>query len=176
MSTGDLFVWTLPFLLMSLAGVSQSADLGWGRVSMKGSIIDTACAIDLDSQYQDIGMVPVPVGEIARDGRGPDVSFSIRLVNCSLKLWRSERPTLQVTFDGAAAGDGLFRVAGGGTGIGLLIADAQGVTAQPGSMMPALVQQEGSMRLDYVLRLMSDRGALHPGDYHTTLRFKLEYF
>ncbi|MBL5841188.1 type 1 fimbrial protein [Enterobacter asburiae] len=179
MSTGNLFVRVLPFLLMSLIGVAQGADHGRGRVSMKGSIIDTACAIDLGSQYQDIGMGPVPVGQIVRDGRGPDVPFSIYLVNCSLKRWGPDRPewsTLQVTFDGTATGDGLFRVAGGAAGVGLQIADAGGVTAQPGVAMPARALQVGGMRLDYVLRLMRDRDALRQGEYHTTLRFKLEYF
>lgn len=179
MFRGHLFIRVLPFLLLCLPGVSQSADRGHGRISMKGSIIDTACAIELGSQYQDIGMVPVPTGQIVRDGRGSDVPFSIKLENCSLKRRLQERPdwtTLQVTFDGASVGNSLFGVAGGAAGVGLQIADAQGVLAVPGVAMPALALQDGSMRLDYVLRLVSGRDALRPGEYHTALRFKLEYF
>ncbi|KFA84174.1 hypothetical protein N037_22155 [Enterobacter sp. EGD-HP1] len=169
----------LPFLLMCLAGGAEGGNHGHGRVNMKGSILDSACAIDLGSQYQDIGMAPVPVGQILRDGRGTDVPFTIQLVNCTLQHWRPDKPdwsTLQVTFDGATAGNDAFRVKGSAGGVGLQIADIDGTTARPGVAMPARALEAGGMRLNYVLRLVADQAAPRAGDYHATLRFKLDYF
>lgn len=178
LSINSQSISVLLFMLVCLIGSAQCAELGRGRINMKGSIIDTACAIDLDSQYQDIGMPTLPLGSIVRDQQGPDVPFTIRLVNCTLKRWKPDRPdwvSLQVTFDGAAEGDNLFRLEGDASGIGLQIADTYGVTAQPGVAMPARPLQEDSMRLDYVLRLMATQDAPIIGYYHTTLRFKVDY-
>ncbi|EGT0664413.1 type 1 fimbrial protein [Salmonella enterica] len=179
MARGYLLPKVLPFLLMHLWGTAVAADYGHGRVSMNGSIIDTACSIDLDSQYQDIDMMPVPVDQVVRDGRGPEVPFTIRLVDCSLAHWHSgpqNWSSLRVTFDGATIGSGLFWVAGEARGVGLQIVDANGVAAVPGSAMPPRILQPGSMDLVYTLRLMKSQMMPVPGDWHTTLRFKMDYF
>jgi len=60
-----------PFLPVMAKAVGQVH----GRVNMQGSIIDTPCAIDVNSQDQTIDMTSVPVGQIERDGYGPDNRF-----------------------------------------------------------------------------------------------------
>lgn len=60
-------------------------DFGHGRVSMHGSILETACAIAMESRSQQIDVGNIPVGEIIRNQRSTPVPFQIKLVNCVLK-------------------------------------------------------------------------------------------
>ncbi len=150
-----------------------------GHVNMQGSIIDTPCAIDMASQRQLIQMPPTTLGQIVQYGQGPAVPFSIELVACSLT---AEKPTqsgwsqFQITFDGAVTQGGLFGVTGEAKGVGLQITDISGVTVKPGKPLPPGGLQPGRMRLDYSLQLRSNQQVPHAGNYHTTLRFKLDYF
>lgn len=162
-----------------LPATADAANQGNGRVSMQGSIIDTPCAIDVNSRDQTIDMSTLPLGQIIRDGHGPQRPFSILLVNCSLKPARPgavDWSHFLVTFDGATTRNNLFDVKGAARGIGLKIADREGVVAVPGEPMPAGSLHTGSMKLDYTLSLMSNHEALRAGTYWTTIRFKLDYF
>lgn len=97
------------FCLLSvpLFFVSQAiaASQGEGRVNMQGAINDAACAIAMESREQIIDMEVIPVSDIARDGQGKNVSFSIKLVNCILERADKKLPgwkQFQVAFDGHA--------------------------------------------------------------------------
>jgi len=175
----------LPCLLIWLvSAVSSPAEAGAarpleGRVNMQGSIIDTACAIDMASQNQVIAMPPVTLGQMVQNGLGPSMPFSIQLVACTLtpeKPARSGWSQFQVTFDGPVTQGSLFGVGGAAKGVGLQITDVSGVTVRPGEPLPPRALQPGDVRLDYTLRLRSNHQVLRAGDYRTTLRFKLDYF
>ncbi|MGJ3356003.1 type 1 fimbrial protein, partial [Providencia sp. Je.9.19] len=43
-------------------------DAGHGRVNMQGAIIDTACAIAVESRDQVIDMDVIPFADVLRDG------------------------------------------------------------------------------------------------------------
>ncbi|MEL5519731.1 fimbrial protein [Serratia bockelmannii] len=149
---------------------------GWGRVNMQGSIIDTACAIAVDSREQTIDMGVLPLSDIIRDGQGRSQPFSIDLVNCI-----TERPgkegwkKFQVTFDGEAHG-GLFGINGDASGVALQILDTQGNVAMPGKAMPPMDIIPGDSQLNYAMRLVANNHALKAGDYLSSIRFKLDYF
>ncbi|MGG8041373.1 fimbrial protein [Klebsiella aerogenes] len=156
-----------------------AAEHGHGRVNMQGSIIDTPCAIDVNSRDQTIDMAVIPVGQIIRDNHGPERAFHIRLINCTLTPLRPNSPDwskFRITFDGPSTGQNLFRVSGDARGVGLQIADTAGAVAIPGEAMPAAELLIGNMQLNYTLRLMSNREHLRAGAYRTTIRFKLDYF
>lgn len=149
------------------------------RVGMQGSIIDTACAIDMGSRYQLIEMPALPMSAIVRDGIGPKVPFSIRLINCSLKHHDPKLPdwfAFQVTFDGSATHDGLFSVGGHAMGIGIRITDESGKMAIPGNPMDMQRLEVGSMEMRYTLNLARNHEHLQAGDYSSIIRFKLDYF
>ncbi|WP_273974755.1 MULTISPECIES: fimbrial protein [Serratia] len=157
-----------------MAMATQSA--GWGRVNMQGAIIDTPCAIAVDSREQVIDMGVLPLADIVRDGKGREHPFSIDLVDCLL-----QRPGLhewkqfQVTFDGDAEGD-LFGVRGEASGVALSIRDQAGRQALPGQAMTPMNIESGDMRLDYTLRLVANHQVLKSGYYTSAIRFKLDYF
>jgi len=163
------------YLLLPVFFSAQAAD-GWGRVSMQGSIIDTACAIALDSREQSIDMGVIPVADIIRDGQGRSKSFSIFLIDCVLERpWKEGWKQYQVTFDGDSEGN-LFGIFGGASGVGLQITDSQGNIVLPGKALPFVNIIPGSMRLNYSLKLVANNHALRTGDYFSSVRFKMNYF
>lgn len=173
-----LLILTLP-IGMTMASAAMAAGQDHGRVSMKGSIIDSACAIATQDREQTVEMGADTLGEMVHNQRGQERPFSIHLVNCSLtpagqKDPRGGWPQFQVTFDGPAA-DGLFSV-NGASGIGIQIVDTEGHIAVPGAAMPAVGLLAGAPRLDYALRLVGNRQRLKAGDYRSTIRFKIDYY
>lgn len=169
-----VFFWLFPPVLISAYAAGDLA--GWGRVNMQGSIIDTACAIALDSREQSIDMGVVPVADIIRDGHGRSKSFSIDLVDCVLERpGKTEWKQFQVTFDGDREGD-LFGISGGASGVGLQISDSLGNIASPGKVLPFVELISGSMQLNYSLKLVANNHTLKSGDYFSSIRFKVDYF
>jgi len=149
---------------------------GWGRVNMQGSIIDTACAIAVESREQSVDMGVIPMADIIRDGHGHSKPFSIDLINCVLdRPGKKDWKNFQVTFDGDPEGR-LFGVHGGASGVGLQISDSRGNIALPGRTMPSVDIVPGSMQLNYSLKLVANSHVLKSGDYYSSIRFKVDYF
>lgn len=156
--------------------VAFAADEGHGRVNMQGTIIDTACAIAVESREQVIDMAVIPFADVLRDGHGRSKPFSIHLVNCVLERpgkpdWRQ----FQVTFEGEPDGD-YFGVSGEAKGVALRITDEYGHHALPGKSLPLRDLMLGNKVLNYTLTLMPNQRALKAGAYFSTIRFKLDYF
>jgi len=174
----------LPCLLSALLSfavspVTRAAIPGHGRVSMQGSIIDTACAIDMASLNQSVTLPTVPAASLLSTGEGPSVPFHIQLTDCVLHAQGRTRPdwhTFRVTFDGPASDATLFDVLGTATGVGLRITSDQGEVAVPGKPMTAGLLTPGTMNLNYRLQLALNHARLVAGEYRAIIRFKLDYF
>ncbi len=176
MSRSARYVSVFPLVLL-LVGAETFAQ-GTGRVDMRGSVIETACAIDTSSRDQTIEMATMPVSQIIRDGHGVDQPFAVRLVNCvlprlgsGLTAWRQ----FQATFDGRAD-RGFFSVDGNARGVALMIADSRGNIAAPGTPLPLAELVSGDKVLNYSMRLVGNNRALRSGDYYSTIRFKIDYY
>lgn len=169
---------TLPFFSASVLATSVG-DQGHGKVSMQGAIIDTPCAIKVDSRDQVIDLITLPLDQIISTGVGPSKSFSIHLENCALEPMLPNHPDwshFSVTFDGAITDGTLFALGGEARGIALEIMDAAGNRMLPGIASSEGQIMPGAMRLDYSLRLVGNHQKLRAGAYQTTVRFKLDYF
>ncbi|ERK07678.1 fimbrial protein [Serratia fonticola] len=164
------------FSLPVFSALAAGDIAGWGRVNMQGAIIDTACAIAVDSREQTIDMGVLPLSDIIRGGQGRSQYFSIDLVNCI-----TERPgkeswkKFQVTFDGEPNGE-LFEVNGDASGVALQIVDTQGNVVTPGKAMPSMDIIPAGNQLNYAMRLVPNSKALKSGYYSSSIRFKLDYF
>ncbi|EML7933742.1 MULTISPECIES: fimbrial protein [Providencia] len=146
-------------------------------VKIRGSIVETACAIDVGSRDQTIDMGNLPLSTLHRDGQGPIRHFQIRLVNCVLARQDPAKPNWQyfrVTFDGSQS-RGLFTVNGQASGIGLQIQRDDGEIAIPGKGLPRQSLPVGERDLSYQLRLIANQDVLMSGQYSSQLRFKLDY-
>lgn len=152
--------------------------MGWGRILMEGSIIETACAIEMNSRDQAIEMITIPITKIAQDGRGIAKPFVIRLVNCTLKRVNPTHPDFklfQVTFDGVPDGN-LLGVEGEARGVGLQIKDHSGNIALPGVPLPPTEIFPGDKVLHYTMNLVPNNQKLRAGEYRSTVRFKMDYY
>lgn len=168
------------FIFLTIPFPSQAANFvqGWGRVNMQGAIIDTACAIAIESRDQTIYLGVVPLADIIRDGQGRSKPFTIELVNCDLGRSDNKLPDwkhFQVTFDGDAEGE-LFGVRGEASGVALQINELGGNSAIPGNPLPLRNIIPGSMRLNYTMKLVANHRILKAGSYVSSVRFKLDYF
>lgn len=173
-----LLVFSSMFSIATFSVQASNTVQGLGRVNMQGAIIDTACAIAVDSRDQSIDMEVVPLADIIRDGQGRTKPFSIELVNCVLERPGGKLPDwkqFQVTFDGDAEGD-LFGVRGDASGVALQITDKYGNIATPGRALPREDIIPGNMQLNYHLRLVANQHTLKAGDFFSAVRFKLDYF
>ncbi|MBK0002029.1 fimbrial protein [Erwinia sp. S38] len=167
-------------LLLNMSAVSQtwSSDMGSGRVKMAGSIIDTACEIDINSIDQTLDMGVVPIGRIIRDGYSLKKSITINLVKCilnkndeNLNQWKY----FTITFDGMND-EGLFNIEGDAKGIALRIIDSDGNVAKPGAPLPSGELKSGKMSLNYSIQLVSNHKALHAGEYNSIVKYKMDYY
>lgn len=159
----------------SLAGNTLS---GWGVVNMQGAIIETACAISVESQNQSIDMEVISPADIIRSGKGRVKPFSIELLNCVSERHDKARPDwkhFQITFDGDAEGD-LFSVRGDASGIALKITDQNGKMALPGRPLEHVDIRSGVMKLNYNLHLVTNQSVLRVGEFFSAIRFTLDYF
>lgn len=150
--------------------------LGWGRVNMQGAIIDTACAIALESREQTIDMGMIPFPEIIGMEYGKVKKVSINLINCILYRPGGNNPKqFRVVFDGDSDGS-LFALQGNVAGVFLQIRDEYGNMARPGEALPlaSIIPRENI--LSYAMRLVSNKPQLKTGDYFSSIRFRLEYF
>ncbi|CAI1935988.1 fimbrial protein [Serratia entomophila] len=173
--------WVHPFILFVLINNPAQAahsSQGWGRVNMQGSIINTACAIAAGSREQTIDMDTVSMGDIMRDGQDTTRPFSVELIHCELSRpdlglpdWRH----FQVTFDGEADG-ALFGVNGEAKGVALEITDSRGNKATPGEPLPSGEITPGTMKLDYMMKLVANNQVLKADGYTSAVRFKLDYY
>ncbi|MEX6285729.1 fimbrial protein [Providencia hangzhouensis] len=167
---------SLSLSICTLIDISPANALG--SVKMSGSIIETACAIDVGSRDQTINMGSLSLSDIRRDGQGPAHPFVIKLVNCVLERQNPNKPNWQyfrVTFDGAHQ-RGLFSVNGQANGVGLQIKrNDDGAIIVPGQALSAQTLTQGSHDLAYELRLVANHAPLVSGQYYSQLRFKLDY-
>ena len=167
------------FLITCLPLMAIAFTHGHGRVQMQGTIIDTACAIAAGEEDQSISMGTLSVSELMKNGRGPSVPLTVRLVNCVLNgtdirgidHWKDVR----ITFAGEAAGSRRFALRGDARGEALVIADSQGVEAEPGKPMPPVPIEPGNMALHYRLWLTGNNKKIRPGHLNTTIRYFMEY-
>ncbi|CAI2045316.1 PAP fimbrial minor pilin protein precursor [Serratia fonticola] len=167
--------------LLTLPVTSWANSQGLVRVSvrMQGSIINTPCAIAVASSDQSIEMPTLPIEQIMRDGYGPARPFSIGLMACFFPRNYPNSPdgsTFRMTFEGQTTNDSLFAVSGQARGVGLQISDVYGNIALPSKHLSLSNLHSGDMTLNYNVRLVGDKKVLKAGPYHSSIRFKLDYY
>lgn len=164
-------------LLLTIEGAAATST-DWGRINMQGAVIETACAIDIDSLDQTIDMSVLPLSKIMRDGQGIALPFTINLVKCVLLRMNNRLANwqyFQITFDGLAD-NGLFGIEGRARGVALQIIDNAGNVVVPGEPLPMVAISEGGRQLNYSLKLVSNKKLLRSGEFTSAIRFKMDYY
>lgn len=61
---------------------ANAADMGHGKITFKGSVIDAPCSIDAKSLDQTIQLGAISKNQLANGGKSTPVDFSIILHDC----------------------------------------------------------------------------------------------
>lgn len=173
----NMYYTTMAFLISGVLSFAH-ADEETGLLTIQGEITDAACAIATGSKEQSIDLGTIPISLIKQDGKGPEKSFSIHLINCNLirhnsqnQLWNA----VELTFDGPSE-DNIFSIFGYAQGVGLSLRNSSDINIIPGRPVSKIDITPPSMRLDYHVRLVSNTKPLQSGSYYSAIRFKLEYY
>ncbi|HDF2329242.1 TPA: type 1 fimbrial protein [Morganella morganii] len=154
-----------------------SSPQGWGKITLAGSIVDTACNIDMDSRDQTVYMGALPVSTLNNIGRGPVKTFGIKLTDCHFDRYSrngNKWSSLVITFDGLSENE-LFLLSGESMGARLLITDKYNNKVIPGVASQPLNVSLGTMHLKYNLQIVKSNELVKSGNYWTLLRFKIDY-
>lgn len=170
-----LFFFIIQYLFIASA---LGKDAGHGKVKMSGSIIETACNIDINSRDQIIDFGMVTTGEMTRKNYSVSIPLIIKLINCSNDNIRNDSikgRSFEITFEGRHRND-LFLDDVGEHGIGLAIYDRNYKKTLPGvPSHPEYHESEGNI-LKYYLSLEQDGKDMKPGEFSASIKYKIDYF
>ncbi|MGG4609856.1 fimbrial protein [Providencia sp. Me31A] len=170
---------TVLFLSISspyIAFADVNFNSGNGDVRMNGAIIETPCAIAMESIDQTVAFDTVPVSTLKQWGQGPRKQFTINIIGCRLPSEdESQEMNFGMTFDGPSEKYG-FSTFGSARGVALQIDNEQGQIIWPGQPIYWGSIVPGDRQLKYGLRLVSNHSVYKPGDFQSIIRFKLNYY
>lgn len=148
------------------------------RANQRYCIAETPCGIDMGSGDQSVDLGAMPTERLARLGVGAAQSLSIRLVGCNLQHFNAGLAYwhyFRLTFEGDND-QGLFSLNGSVHGVALQMVDPEGNITHPGEPLALSQRLPIEQKLDYSLRLVSNHQPLRSGDFHSTLRFRIDYY
>ena len=143
-----------------------------GRVNMTGSIFESTCSIDTSSRYQEIFISLAPTGLILANA-APEALLSFKLVGCETTLSAGH---YVATLYGDEDNYKNFVLTGSATGISLRIANSRGDIVHPGVPMQLDNEIVENNKINYILTLTGNGRELMGGNYHSTLRLKIDYY
>ncbi|MFJ2455908.1 fimbrial protein [Pseudomonas protegens] len=175
-------VWPRSLLWLVIAGsaaaVHAQPPLQKGQLQMVGEIFDAACAIQVESQYQTISMVPTPIRGLVSGDASTLQALDIQIVNCGPTNTLSRQSlfnSFSVVFEGEG-NDRYFATQGTAKGIAIQIKDINGNPVIPGVPVKGSEVAVTNMALNYSLTLIGSGTSLSAGDYHATIRFGINHF
>ncbi|EDS6072895.1 type 1 fimbrial protein [Salmonella enterica] len=167
-------------LILACGGAEAGLRL-YGRATMRGEVVASACTIALADRFQSVPMGELPLRDL-QSGHGRTTrDFVIHLDNCSTSgrqfMAQETDPAIRVRFDGLRGNrPGLFRTLGDARGVALQLQDARQEIVYPGEYLPVLYQKAYNQQvLQYRVSLVPDGNALAGGDYSAALRFSINY-
>ncbi|MNJ55569.1 type 1 fimbrial protein [Pseudomonas sp. B21-012] len=148
-----------------------------GRVHLAGSIVDAACAIRVGNENQTVTLHPETIsnvvsGEVAI--RQPLDIYITRCMTSSAEFAGRGLNAFKVTFEGDNQTQ--FTVHGSAKGIGIQIMDDHGTVISPGVALDGNSMPSGSMALRFFIALVGTGHLLEAGDFHATIKLRIQHF
>ncbi|MBE0153025.1 fimbrial protein [Serratia sp. PL7] len=162
-----------------MAGSAFAADVGHGKVTFKGSIVDAPCSISPDSIDQTVDLGQISNVALVDGGKSTPRTFDIALENCDLTGITSG---VTLTFSGAAASFDAAKktlgITGTGSGAGVQITNGSGNVMTLGTPTDFQQIQNGNNTLRFSAYLVGNGGALSTitaGEFSSVADFTLSY-
>lgn len=156
-----------------------AADMGHGKVTFKGAIINAPCSISPDSIDQTVELGQISNMALVDGGKSTPRVFDILLENCDVTELEKG---VQLTFSGAAASfdptNKTLGIVGTGAGAGVQITNGSGNVITLGTPTPFQNIQEGDNTLRFSAYLKGNGGALTTitsGVFSSVADFTLSY-
>ncbi|MCL0001155.1 type 1 fimbrial protein [Providencia rettgeri] len=156
-----------------------AADMGHGKVTFKGSIIDAPCSISPDAIDQTVELGQISNMALVDGGKSSPRSFDIALENCDVTALTKG---VQLTFSGAAASfdntNKTLGIVGTGSGAGVQITNGSGNIITLGTPTPFQNIQDGNNTLRFSAYLMGNGGdikTITAGEFSSVADFTLSY-
>lgn len=168
---------TLAFVLLLITSSVNAVALNTrgGVVEMSGQIVESACTIAADDFYQNITFGEHAVQSLLE--KNQRYSVTLRLQNCrSSERDATEQPVMLIAMTGETVGESndIFATTGTGSGVGIQFFQDSHSPYRAGEYMPAALNSSGDA-LDLSLRLVHDGEPIRYGDYHSSLKFTIDY-
>ena len=161
-----------------VTGAANAADMGHGKLTFTGSVIDAACSIDAKSLDQTIPLGAISSKQLMDGGKSTPVGFSIQLHDCDTVTGKNAL----VTFNGTAGAvddalDSSFAVTGAPAGtVGVTVTDMGGTVIKPGSASPAQKLNDGDNELQFQAYVQgSSVSNAVPGNFTSVANFVMDY-
>ena len=160
-----------------------------GVLHVHGALTESACRLEMTSEYQDVWLGEIGTARLAAVGdQGTPVSIQLRLRDCLRSpannrddrsgntLWASHQPAVSVSFVAPTDGNNPQLIAvRGASGIALRMEDQLGRDIRLGSRGSPLLLSSGQDQLNYTVKPERTRAPLQAGAYSAHVYFKLNY-
>lgn len=160
------------------AGANAADDMGHGKLTFKGSIIDAPCSIDAESLDQTIQLGAISKNQLASGGKSKPVPFNIQLHDCDAAT--ADKASISfngIAGDSAAGLSSSFAVTGQGSGVGVVIADLGGKVIKPDTptTLPAMNSGDNELVFQAYVQGSSASDAVTPGNFVSVANFMMTY-
>lgn len=165
-------------IALGMSSMAHAADMGHGKVTFTGSIIDAPCSISPDSIDQTVDLGQISNAALKDGGKSAPRNFSIDLENCSFGS-PAAKNKVSLTFTGmqSAAANGLLGITGTARGASVGITDGSGAVIELGKATTAQTLQDGKNTLSFAAYMQGDGASatITEGDFQAVTDFTLAY-
>ncbi|WP_024530408.1 fimbrial protein [Serratia fonticola] len=162
-----------------MAGSAFATDMGHGKVSFNGSIIEAPCSISPESIDQTVELGQISNAALVDGGKSTPQNFDISLKNCILS---AAQKSVSLTFSGVVADFDTSKktlgITGTGAGAGVQITNGSGVALTLGTATPFQELQDGTNTLRFSAYLIGNGKGVETitaGEFSSVADFTLTY-
>lgn len=169
-------VMMIAVMLFGSVSVADAMDIGGGKVSFNGKVIEGGCFISPDSADQTIEFEPISLSSLAANGQtgsSSTRSFEISVENCEATISKSSG--IKITFDGPVSSFDHESLAPSGEAEGIFIPveDENGKKIAIG--VPFDMGHSNQLKFRAKVKGGGPEATLKPGEFNGTLAFNVTY-
>jgi type 1 fimbria pilin len=173
--------------MLACGSISLANAAAGGEVNFTGSITDAPCSIDPGSKKQTVDLGAVSKPGLAANINGPEVKFSIKLLNCVVGTGATAPNKVSVTFSGPQGGipgttlsNDLLGITGAAKGASIKLVDYSNAPITLGQKTsPQALSNGNGNTLEFTAYLVPNPGVtpaqIVEGAFTSTANFIMNY-
>ncbi|OFC62137.1 fimbrial protein [Candidatus Erwinia dacicola] len=157
-------------MLLAATGAAV-ADNGYGKINMRGVVIDAPCSLSPESASLEVDFGQLSSAELRNGRESQSEEFALNLQRCSSVL----KNQVRVTFQGTVYSDGLFAVGGGNESVGLILRDCNGQSVLNNQPVAWQRINDGDNKLVFFAAVKGRAPTIDTGAFQAQMLFLIEY-